>query len=312
MLHAILTVATSGVWLVVLLGYKVLTNSDAEEKLWLAKASVVVIGLVVAYQVIKALVQGASQMETVPAILAGLLCLVIAGALFFAWKWKSARELVQRESVARDAAADRANALMSIKLIVDQHAHTLVAQRNLLTSHDVYGNADDSGWREEMATFYKSTVAPRVDGASLSDVIAVIEERLARKAPAKGYITDNGHQFEQECLDAFKALGWEGYKTKGSGDQGADLVLNKAGISVVVQCKLYINKVGNSAIQQAHTAKSIYQTDYAAVITKTGYTSSALQAAKHTDVVLLTTGGEDQLEISVKMLGKVSSHYFSI
>jgi restriction system protein len=75
--------------------------------------------------------------------------------------------------------------------------------------------------------------------------------------------------------------------TKGSGDQGADVIAEKGGIRVVVQCKWYSQPVGNAAVQEAYAAKAHERTDYAFVVTNNAYTKSAKQLAASTGVGLL-------------------------
>lgn len=82
-------------------------------------------------------------------------------------------------------------------------------------------------------------------------------------------------------------LNWNTKTTKGSGDQGADIIATKNGISLVIQCKLYNSTVGNKAIQEAHAAKAFYSSNYAAVITNSSFSLSAKQLAASVGVHIL-------------------------
>jgi hypothetical protein len=96
----------------------------------------------------------------------------------------------------------------------------------------------------------------------------------------------NGYEFEEFLLDLFVDLGYRVIKTPDSRDQGADLILYKNNISIVVQAKNYEGKVPNSAIQQIVAAKNYYKADIAMVVTNSIFTKSAVELAYANDVDL--------------------------
>ncbi|MDP8984639.1 MAG: restriction endonuclease [Pseudomonadota bacterium] len=57
--------------------------------------------------------------------------------------------------------------------------------------------------------------------------------------------------YEQMVADRLSDLGWSARLTKGSGDQGIDVIAEMREKKAVIQCKLYSSPVGNSAVQQA-------------------------------------------------------------
>jgi len=75
--------------------------------------------------------------------------------------------------------------------------------------------------------------------------------------------------------------------TKGSHDQGVDVVAQKNGTRIVLRCKLYNQPVGTKAVQEAFTAKAYEQAHLAAVVSSSAYTVSARQLAKSRGVLLL-------------------------
>ncbi|WP_163559646.1 restriction endonuclease [Halomonas sp. NO4] len=89
--------------------------------------------------------------------------------------------------------------------------------------------------------------------------------------------------------------------TKGSGDQGADLIIRGKGLSAVIQSKHYSSKVGNKAIQEAFSARQYYGTGLAIVVANAGYTRSAWQLAEKTGVLAMT---EDSILDFIKTLSK--------
>lgn len=96
-----------------------------------------------------------------------------------------------------------------------------------------------------------------------------------------------GHEFEAYCATILRRKGFRKVEvTKGSKDQGIDILAVKHGKTYAVQCKYYQHPVGNKAVQQAYTGRTIYDADYAMIMTNTEFTSSAIEAAERTDVIL--------------------------
>ena len=101
-------------------------------------------------------------------------------------------------------------------------------------------------------------------------------------------LPDDGHAFEHWVADAFTKFGWTAWTTSGSGDQGIDVIIEKAGRKIGIQVKLYATPVGNSAVQAAFAGQRYYQLDGAAVLATAGFTPSAQQLADATHVILMS------------------------
>jgi len=93
--------------------------------------------------------------------------------------------------------------------------------------------------------------------------------------------------FERWCAKFMSASGWKATTTKATGDQGADVIVEKEGIRVVLQCKLYNTPVGNKAVQEAFAAQHHYRAKASAVVTNAAFTNSAIALAATTGVLLL-------------------------
>lgn len=90
----------------------------------------------------------------------------------------------------------------------------------------------------------------------------------------------DGHTFEYYCAELLEKNGFLNVEvTKGSGDHGIDLTAVKDEISYAIQCKCYSSNIGNSAVQQAHTGKSLYHKDIAVVLTNQYFTTQAKEEA---------------------------------
>ena len=69
--------------------------------------------------------------------------------------------------------------------------------------------------------------------------------------------------------------------------RGVDVVAERDGVRVVVQCKLYARPVGNKSVQEAAAARAHERADHGVVVTNNGYTAAAEQLASTNGIVLL-------------------------
>ena len=100
-------------------------------------------------------------------------------------------------------------------------------------------------------------------------------------------------EYEKQIALKLKQLGFNAQVTKASGDQGADILADKAGVSFAIQCKLYTKPVGNKAVQEINTARDFYKKDFAVVVSNADFTKSARTAANACNVILIN---DTQLE----------------
>lgn len=97
----------------------------------------------------------------------------------------------------------------------------------------------------------------------------------------------DGHRFEQFCADVLCDNGFYNVKvTKGSGDHGIDILANKGNMKYGIQCKCYADNVGNKAVQEVYSGKTIYNADIAVVLTNRYFTKQAKEEAKKLGVEL--------------------------
>ncbi|MEK4035181.1 restriction endonuclease [Methylocystis sp. IM2] len=57
-------------------------------------------------------------------------------------------------------------------------------------------------------------------------------------------------EYEHYCAALLRESRWAARVTRASGDQGVDIVAEKRGARIVVQCKKYRKPVGNRAVQE--------------------------------------------------------------
>lgn len=97
----------------------------------------------------------------------------------------------------------------------------------------------------------------------------------------------DGHMFERWCADLLEFNGFENVEvTRGSNDQGVDIVAENHGIKYAVQCKCYSSDLGNKAIQEVNAGKYIYRCNVGAVMTNRHFTDGGREAAAATGTLL--------------------------
>lgn len=96
-----------------------------------------------------------------------------------------------------------------------------------------------------------------------------------------------GHDFERWCASLLEKNNFVDVNvTRGSGDQGVDILAEKDGIKYAIQCKCYSKDLGNGPIQEVETGKKIYGCHIGAVMTNRYFTSGAKEAAAATGILL--------------------------
>ena len=120
------------------------------------------------------------------------------------------------------------------------------------------------------------------------------EDRFMRDsvsmAPQK-FADLSGPAFEDLLVRLYGAMGYSAQKTGQTGDAGCDLVVNMDGERWVIQAKRYSSGVGIAAVQEANTAKALYNCNRSAVVTSSNFTKEAYEAATANKVKLI--GGEE-------------------
>ena len=96
-----------------------------------------------------------------------------------------------------------------------------------------------------------------------------------------------GVDFENVLKELYEQKGYLVETTKTTGDQGADLVIEKGGIRTVVQAKYYSSPVGNAAVQEVVAAIKFYNADAGIVVTNNSFTDAAKELAEANDIQLI-------------------------
>lgn len=137
-------------------------------------------------------------------------------------------------------------------------------------------------------------------GCSLADAKAAVEQleisikrRADSSAPStvSNRVSDidgmEGHEFEYFCADLLRKDGFsEVSVTRGSGDQGVDILATKGGVKYAIQCKNYSSPLSNTPVQEVSAGKIFYNCHVGVVMTNSTFTPGAKALAQATGVLL--------------------------
>jgi Predicted endonuclease distantly related to archaeal Holliday junction resolvase and Mrr-like restriction enzymes len=97
----------------------------------------------------------------------------------------------------------------------------------------------------------------------------------------------DGHEFEYWCAALLQCNGFTNVSvTRGSGDQGVDIIAHKDGKRYAIQCKRFVSSVSNKAVQEVYAGRLHYGCNAAAVMTNSFFTPSAVELARSAGVEL--------------------------
>lgn len=180
-------------------------------------------------------------------------------------------------------------------------------ERNRLTDINVAKIDGQQGYESE--GFLKPVFESL--GYLWKNFLKALEKRAEQKRLKRNRLTDvnvilakidgmGGYEFEVFMEHVCEQLGYSVYRTKSSGDQGADLILtSKDRTKTAVQIKRYSSKVSNGAVQEVVASKGFYNCTEGMVVTNSYFTNSAKQLAKANNIDLI-----DRDELT-KMIRKV-------
>jgi restriction system protein len=192
-----------------------------------------------------------------------------------------------RRNVARRAL------LRNVHAIVGQQTTNLLRRRRQLVWQDVYGKPQLDKWEKEIGYFITNHIEPSLSPDQLSalgreraTVASLIAAHVASAMEVQhGFQTfavdRTPAEFEAFCAEELRRVGWRTRVTMQTRDQGTDIVAEKGGVPVVLQCKLYSRPVGNKAVQEVAAARAREQASYGVVVTNSSYTAARGTARLH-------------------------------
>lgn len=183
---------------------------------------------------------------------------------------------------------------------VEAHLDTLARKRSQYLRPDEYNRVITQKWKKEVAYFLDSVIVPKLSPGQIRELekhwadvatelveARVRQENLRRLENSEFDDSMSPAEFERFCARELERSDWDARVTKGSGDQGADVIAEKGNWRIVLQCKKYSGSVGNKAVQEVEAARRYEQADAAFVVSNAPYTPSAQELAKSTGTHLI-------------------------
>ncbi|WMC11572.1 restriction endonuclease [Oceanimonas pelagia] len=213
---------------------------------------------------------------------------------------------------------------------IEEHHNVLAQKQNRLIYKDEYGDYKFDKWQKELNKYFKEkidiplfsfyektselreylySINRRDDFEFISlsyhylvhdcegmseycDMIDNYIDAVATSEEANNEVPMSGHDYEFHLSTRVnEETSWTAEVTRGSGDQGADLIITYQDITAIVQAKYYTSKVGNKAVQEALSAQQFYNAGMAFVVTNSFFTDSAIELAEQTGVYLFQEDG---------------------
>ncbi len=186
---------------------------------------------------------------------------------------------------------------------IESQAAVFARRKSQLVFLDDYGIENVSKWEKDKKHIVSVVIPSRLAEARLSkgveNLVLRDKSKLLRKIEAAASncvveapravrsMQESGVEYERQCAEILQAAGWSARLTKGSGDQGVDIIAEGFNKRVVVQCKLYSKPVGNKAVQEVIGAREYEKADAAVVVSNADYTPSARRLASTAKVLLM-------------------------
>lgn len=229
-------------------------------------------------------------------VLASIAALLVLTARANGWE--------EKERARRERIRQRYEQLeIRLAWALTQHGDALFLRFRQATYKDPYGNWVLDKVAKELRYFFDNVVVPDICPENEQEFI-FLRERLtdwcAGMDPAEWHQSqedppDNRHDgrgYERFVASRLVQAGFSVTYTPASGDQGVDLLAERDGRRVAIQCKDYAKPAGNDAVQQIYAGARFYGAARAVVVAPNGYTIAARQLASSLGVDCLH---EDEL-----------------
>lgn len=199
----------------------------------------------------------------------------------------------------------REAAKKEVKLAVSSHRAALLRNLERAYRKNDYGMVVSDTRIEKIKEFCESIGLP--EGLLTPDELLSIIEGELKASPRShssdrdiGMVPVDPILFERWVAERLEASGWKARTTQGGADQGIDVIAEKHGVSVGIQCKLYSTAIGNKAVQEALSGIQYHGLSKGAVLTNASFTRSAIDLAHSAGIILMTH--HDLIDPDAKLL----------
>jgi restriction system protein len=212
---------------------------------------------------------------------------------------------------------------LALELALDEiHAQALAlrAAKSDSMQPDRYGTLHPDGWEREKALFVHSRLSPRLREAGHQDMLPIlmpaIDAEIERQtnasvetssltpfvSPDRAYdatatqeIDPDLSTFATHCTSLLENAGWKTEPGTTGTVKGIDILAERDGRKLLLQCKGGGAPVGVEAVQQVFALKDRRRLDIAAIVTHAPFTRAAQQMASANGVHALHDDGLMQL-----------------
>lgn len=98
----------------------------------------------------------------------------------------------------------------------------------------------------------------------------------------------SGHQFETELAKVYRSNGYNSIVTKGSGDKGVDIILEKDSDKILVQCKAHKKAVGPAVARELFGAMNSFGIKKGIIASLSGFTKGVYEFVKDKEIELIS------------------------
>lgn len=97
----------------------------------------------------------------------------------------------------------------------------------------------------------------------------------------------NGHQFEKELANLYRTLGYVTQVTKGSGDNGVDIILEKDKEKILVQCKAHKKPIGPAIARELYGTMHSFNVKKGIIASLGGFSKGVYKFVANKDIQLI-------------------------
>lgn len=130
--------------------------------------------------------------------------------------------------------------------------------------------------------FYKKNIEKYLTSLNIYEREVERIRAYKRKMNEYFWYDMNGHKFEEEITKLFNKYGIHAVKTKGSGDEGIDVILydNEGKMDTIVQCKAHKSKLAPATVRELYGMMQIKGVECGLVICLGGFSNNTVDFVK--------------------------------
>lgn len=113
------------------------------------------------------------------------------------------------------------------------------------------------------------------------------KEREFKRRQHQFWMSLDPYDLEKEIAVLFKKQGYVANVTKGSGDGGIDILIEKEGLRGIVQCKRFKNKVGPGPIRDLYGTMKAGNHKFGIAVCPSGFSDQAYEFSKGKNIKLI-------------------------